>query len=98
MARNPVPAGLTSLSLMFGVASVIAMLAIGRGAKQEILTQLRLLGTNNEQEAGPKYFSSDRLAAGLWFRKGVRPMNSIRAGMHLTSGSVRRHSQFGGYL
>ena len=28
---------LTSLGIIFGVASVIAMLAIGRGAEQEIL-------------------------------------------------------------
>src|SRR5690606_22183843 len=31
----------------FGVASVIAMLAIGKGAKQEILEQMVLLGSNN---------------------------------------------------
>jgi putative ABC transport system permease protein len=45
--RNPLRAGLTSLGILFGVASVIAMLAIGRGAKQEILAQMQLLGTNN---------------------------------------------------
>lgn len=38
---------LTSLGLIFGVASVIAMLAIGRGAEQEVLEQIRLLGANN---------------------------------------------------
>ena len=38
---------LTSLGIIFGVASVIAMLAIGRGAEQEILAQMKLLGTNN---------------------------------------------------
>ena len=50
---------LTSLGIIFGVASVIAMLAIGRGAEQEILAQMKLLGTNNviirpvvEQEEG----------------------------------------------
>jgi putative ABC transport system permease protein len=40
-------AGLTSLGILFGVASVIAMLAIGKGAEQEILEQMRLLGSNN---------------------------------------------------
>src|SRR5688572_2312807 len=45
--RNKLRAGLTSLGILFGVASVIAMLAIGNGAEQEILEQMRLLGTNN---------------------------------------------------
>lgn len=38
---------LTSLGIIFGVASVIAMLAIGQGAQQEVLQQMQLLGTNN---------------------------------------------------
>ena len=45
--HNRLRAGLTSLGILFGVASVIAMLAIGKGAEQEILAQMRLLGTNN---------------------------------------------------
>jgi putative ABC transport system permease protein len=45
--HNTLRAGLTSLGILFGVASVIAMLAIGKGAEQEILTQMRLLGSNN---------------------------------------------------
>lgn len=47
VVHNKLRAGLTSLGIFFGVASVIAMLAIGRGAEQEILEQMRLLGTNN---------------------------------------------------
>jgi putative ABC transport system permease protein len=57
--HNRVRAALTSLGILFGVASVIAMLAIGKGAEQEILEQMRLLGSNNvvitplvEQEEG----------------------------------------------
>ena len=38
---------LTALGVVFGVAAVIAMLAIGTGAKQFILDQMRLIGTNN---------------------------------------------------
>lgn len=45
--HNTLRAGLTSLGIMFGVASVIAMLAIGKGAEQEVLAQMRLLGSNN---------------------------------------------------
>lgn len=38
---------LTALGIIFGVAAVIAMLAIGSGAKQEILEQIKLVGVNN---------------------------------------------------
>lgn len=59
ITRNKLRSILTSLGIVFGVASVISMLAIGRGAQQEILDQMKLLGTNNiiitpiiEQEEG----------------------------------------------
>ena len=38
---------LTALGIIFGVAAVIAMLAIGNGAQQEILAQIKLVGVNN---------------------------------------------------
>jgi putative ABC transport system permease protein len=38
---------LAGLGVMFGVASVVAMLAVGKGAKQEILSQLKLIGGNS---------------------------------------------------
>lgn len=38
---------LTALGIIFGVAAVIAMMAIGQGAKKEILDQLELIGVNN---------------------------------------------------
>ena len=47
VAHNKLRAGLTSLGILFGVASVIAMLAIGNGAEQEILEQMKMLGANN---------------------------------------------------
>ncbi len=45
--ENKMRAFLTSLGIICGVASVIAMLAIGSGAEQEILEKMKLLGTNN---------------------------------------------------
>jgi putative ABC transport system permease protein len=45
--QNKVRSILTSLGIIFGVASVIAMLAIGSGAENEILEKMKLLGTNN---------------------------------------------------
>jgi len=35
------------LGIIFGVAAVIAMMAIGNGAQQEILDQMKLVGVNN---------------------------------------------------
>ena len=82
VVHNKLRAGLTSLGILFGVASVIAMLAIGRGAKQEILAQMQLLGSNNivitpivaqkegeakeEEEAGKKEVK--RYSPGLSYR------------------------------
>jgi putative ABC transport system permease protein len=47
LKHNRLRAALTSLGILFGVASVITMLAIGKGAEQEILQQMVLLGANN---------------------------------------------------
>jgi putative ABC transport system permease protein len=38
---------LTALGIIFGVAAVIAMMAIGNGAQQEILEQIKMVGVNN---------------------------------------------------
>ena len=38
---------LTAMGIIFGVAAVISMMAIGAGAKQEILDQMKLVGVNN---------------------------------------------------
>jgi putative ABC transport system permease protein len=59
IALNRLRGVLTSLGIVFGVGSVISMLAVGTGAEQEILEQMKLLGANNiivtpvvEQEEG----------------------------------------------
>jgi putative ABC transport system permease protein len=44
---NKVRSLLTALGIIFGVAAVIAMLAIGNGAQKEILEQIKLVGVNN---------------------------------------------------
>jgi putative ABC transport system permease protein len=38
---------LTALGIIFGVAAVITMLAIGKGAQKEILDQIKMVGVNN---------------------------------------------------
>ncbi len=44
---NKLKSLLTALGIMFGVAAVISMLAIGTGAQQEVLEQIKLVGVNN---------------------------------------------------
>lgn len=44
---NKLKSILTALGIIFGVAAVISMLAIGNGAKQEILEQMKMVGVNN---------------------------------------------------
>ena len=44
---NRVRSILTGLGIIFGVAAVIAMLAIGNGAQKEIIEQIKLVGLNN---------------------------------------------------
>ncbi len=64
---------LTALGIVFGVAAVIAMLAIGTGAKQALLDQMKLIGTNNivinsvvlkEGEGGEETANTAQAAAG----------------------------------
>jgi len=44
---NKLKSILTALGIIFGTAAVIAMLAIGNGAQQEILEQIKMVGVNN---------------------------------------------------
>lgn len=44
---NKLKSVLTALGIIFGVAAVISMLAIGNGAREEILNQIKLVGVNN---------------------------------------------------
>ena len=44
---NKLKSSLTALGIIFGTAAVISMLAIGNGAQQEILEQIKMVGVNN---------------------------------------------------
>ncbi|WP_234568900.1 ABC transporter permease [Rhodohalobacter sp. 614A] len=76
--RNKLRSLLTSLGIVFGVASVIAMLAIGNGAQQEILANMQLLGTNNviiqpvvEQREGEVNEDAENVASQRRFTPGL---------------------------
>ena len=89
--RNKLRSMLTSLGIVFGVASVISMLAIGRGAQQEILDQMKLLGANNiiitpiveqeegkvEEDASSKPAEKKKFSPGLTLQDGEGIMSSI---------------------
>lgn len=44
---NRIRSMLTALGIIFGVAAVIAMMAVGNGARKEILDQMKVVGVNN---------------------------------------------------
>lgn len=45
--QRPLRSFLTSLGIIFGVGAVIAMMAIGQGAQEAIMEQMKILGANN---------------------------------------------------
>jgi putative ABC transport system permease protein len=90
VGHNRLRASLTSLGILFGVASVIAMLAIGKGAEREILEQMRLLGSNNvvitplvEQQEGradePSAKQVKKFSTGLTYADAVAIATGIPA-------------------
>src|SRR5512146_2748054 len=46
LARNKMRSGLTMLGIIIGVGAVIAMIAIGSGAKERIQEQIASMGSN----------------------------------------------------
>jgi putative ABC transport system permease protein len=91
ITHNKLRAMLTSLGIVFGVGSVISMLAVGTGAKQEILEQMKLLGANNiiitpiiEQEEGKveeddqaKKTEKKRFSPGLTLQDGESILKTL---------------------
>lgn len=46
LKANPLRTTLTMLGIVIGVGSVVAMLALGHGAKQQVLSRIEAMGTN----------------------------------------------------
>jgi putative ABC transport system permease protein len=90
---------LTALGIIFGVAAVISMLAIGNGAQREILDQIRLVGVNNivvrpiveqkeekiEEEVGKK--EKKKFSPGLTLRD-VRSIETTLPGISRVSPEI----------
>ncbi len=64
---------LTTLGVIFGVGAVISMVAIGAGAREEVLNQIKLLGTNNIRVRAVTLFGLDAINAQ---RKGVKGLTT----------------------
>lgn len=89
LAANPFRTALTLLGIVIGVASVIALLAIGEGAKEKVLAQFSIYGANrmyvnpggeNSRGAGGRLLASD---ADI-----VRRVPNVAAAMPYLSGTV----------
>src|SRR6187431_2809676 len=99
VTANKVRSLLTALGIIFGVAAVIAMLAIGNGAQREILEQIKLVGVNNivikpiveqreekiEEQAGKK--EQKKFSPGLTVRD-VRSIEDIIPGISSISPEI----------
>jgi putative ABC transport system permease protein len=96
VVANKVRSLLTALGIIFGVAAVIAMLAIGNGAQQEILNQIKLVGVNNivvkpiiEQEEekieeGPGKHEKKKFSPGLTLRDVRSIQNTLPVAVRLS--------------
>ncbi len=75
VSANRLRAFLTALGIVFGVAAVIAMLAIGTGAKETILAQMQLIGANNivVNSVMPDANGSEEASQSAGQEKSLRP-------------------------
>src|SRR5436309_3831685 len=78
---------LTALGIIFGVAAVIIMVAIGEGGKQEALSQLRQLGAKNVlvRSVKPPESSSAGARQQRMLIFGLKRLDYSRLGMLLKS-------------
>ena len=80
---------LTALGIIFGVAAVIAMMAIGTGARQEILDQIKMVGVNNIVIT-PILEKSDGRSNGEEEQQGSRMQKTFSPGLTLEDASSIR--------
>jgi putative ABC transport system permease protein len=80
LRKNKVRVFLTMLGIIIGVASVIAMLAIGQGSKQNIQSSIASLGTNSIMIfPGSTTQGGVRMGAGSYSTLTVRDVSAIAA-------------------
>lgn len=97
LRRHQLRSLLTALGIVFGIASVVAMVATGEGARRAMLAQIRELGTDNvlvsaekpPVPADTKQNESWVLDYGLTFRD----LEQIRATVPLVASAVPVHDR-----
>jgi len=89
---NKIRSFLTALGIIFGVAAVITMLAIGNGAEKEILAQLELVGVNNivitpipDDEKEDTNEGDDKSLQVKKFSKGLDILDALSIKKHIPS-------------
>lgn len=79
---NKMRSMLTALGIIFGVAAVISMMAIGKGAQKEILDQMKLVGVNNiiisPISKADKKSESDKESTGKQLKEKFSPGLSLK--------------------
>jgi putative ABC transport system permease protein len=78
LAANKLRAALTMLGIIIGVAAVIAMIALGQGAREKTLAQIRAMGTNLLiVEPERARIGAVRGRAGTWNRLKLEDIQAI---------------------
>ena len=99
IVANKFKSFLTALGIIFGVAAVITMLAIGKGAQEEILEQMKLVGVNNivitpiykglvdsEDEGVPQKFSKGlTMSDAVGILENIPTVNNISPHIYIDS-------------
>jgi putative ABC transport system permease protein len=107
LIANRFRAILTSLGIIFGVAAVIAMLAIGAGTEREILEQIKQIGSNNiiikaivikkknneSDTENEKASTSGRYSAGLSMHDAENILETV-PGVNYISPEIETESSF----
>lgn len=107
LIANRFRAILTSLGIIFGVAAVIAMLAIGAGTEREILEQIKQIGSNNiiikaviikkksleSDTEKEKSGTSGRYSAGLSIQDAANILETV-PGVNYISPEIETESSF----
>lgn len=80
VAANKLRAGLTTLGIIIGAASVICMLALGNGARAAVENQFRFLGANMLQVSPRMVFTDNKLSSQgkkLTYEDGLRMIDEV---------------------
>ena len=100
VSANKLRAALTMLGIIIGVASVIAMLALGNGARAAVESRFRFLGANQVQISTQMAFENDELVTagkqltyedGLLMPEGVELVD--RVDMAINAGAKARYGR-----